>query len=91
MQKGMRAPFSRNRIVGAKGEYFIEPSKQEQVRDRGAKKVPFDGFPDDESKPWTMVLNYQPPKLLILRKAWIRIPKPSIIKAESGTLWILPS
>ncbi|MGI6732626.1 MAG: hypothetical protein ACOX4J_00325 [Anaerovoracaceae bacterium] len=48
LQKGMRAPFSRNRIVGAKGEYFIEPSKQEQVRDRGAKKVPFDGFPDDE-------------------------------------------
>ena len=35
--EGHASSFSRNRIVGAKGEYFIEPSKQEQVRDRGAK------------------------------------------------------
>jgi hypothetical protein len=47
LQKGMRTPFSRNRIIGKNGEYFIDPSKQEHVRNHDAEKVPFDGFPDD--------------------------------------------
>jgi hypothetical protein len=47
LQKGMKTPFSRHRIVGKNGEYFIDPLKQEGVRNQGGEKVPFDGFPDD--------------------------------------------
>ena len=47
LQKGMRTPFSRDRIVGKNGEFFIDPSQQEHVRPHDIKKVPFDGFPDD--------------------------------------------
>ncbi len=48
LQKGMNTPFSRDRIVGNNGEFFIDPSQQEHVRAHDTKKVPFDGFPDDE-------------------------------------------
>ena len=47
LEKGMRTPFSRNRIVGKDGEFYIDPSKQEHVRARDSESVAFDGFPDD--------------------------------------------
>lgn len=46
LQKGMKTPFSSDRIVGKNGEFFIDPSQQEHVRPY-TKTVPFDGFADD--------------------------------------------
>ncbi|HZK02622.1 MAG TPA: hypothetical protein VFC96_07155 [Anaerovoracaceae bacterium] len=47
LQKGMRSPFTNDRIVGENGEYFIDPTKAECVRERRKRRLSFDGFRDD--------------------------------------------
>ncbi len=47
LQQGTRSPFSRNRIVGKNGEYFIDPESVEDIREHADKRVPYDGFHDD--------------------------------------------
>lgn len=46
LKMGTTSPFTDNRIVGEEGEFPLKPF-QDEDKEQGLDKVPYDGFSDD--------------------------------------------